>query len=211
MSEGNHFEAGLALAYKVPLFVIREEGVQERGIASYGTVHELAIMPRGATRAWVETDDFQSGFESWCREVKRRRERRVFIGHGHSPDWEELREFIEKDLSLLWDEFNRVPIAGRTAAERLSEMLDEVGVAFLVMTAEDEQADGEVRARSNVIHEAGLVQGRLGFQKAILLVEDGCEAFSNVHGLGYISFPKGNIATAFEKVRDVLIREGLLD
>ena len=79
------------------------------------------------------------------------------------------------------------------------------------MTAEDEQADGEFRARSNVIHEAGLVQGRLGFQKAILLVEDGCEAFSNVHGLGYISFPKGNIAAAFEQVRNVLIREGLLD
>ena len=44
MSEGNHFEAGLALAYKVPLFVIREDGVQERGIASYGTIRELAIM-----------------------------------------------------------------------------------------------------------------------------------------------------------------------
>ncbi len=211
MSEGNHFEAGLALACKVPLFVIREAGVQERGIASHGTVHLLATMPRGSTRAWVQTDGFQSRFLSWIDEIKKRRRRRVFIGHGHSPDWKDLREFIEKKLSLPWDEFNRVPIAGRTTAERLSEILDAMGLAFLVMTAEDEQADGELKARSNVIHEVGLVQGRLGFHKAIVLLEDGCEAFSNVNGLGHISFPKGNIAAAFEEVRDVLIREGLLE
>jgi predicted nucleotide-binding protein len=36
------------------------------------------------------------------------------------------------------------------------------------MTAEDEQADGQWRARENVVHEAGLFQGRLGFMKGVL-------------------------------------------
>lgn len=43
------------------------------------------------------------------------------------------------------------------------------------------------------------------------LLEEGCEEFSNVHGLGQIRFPRGNIAHAFEEVRRVLEREELVD
>ena len=89
-------------------------------------------------------------------------------------------------------------------------MLDNAAIAFLIMTAEDEQSDGKLRARMNVIHEAGLFQGRLGFTRAIILLEDGCENFSNVDGLGYIKFPSGNIKACFEDIRRVLEREGLV-
>ena len=139
------------------------------------------------------------------------REKRVFIGHGHSPVWEVLRDFVEAKLGLSFDEFNRVPVAGITTVERISQMLNEAGIAFLVMTAEDEQKDGGVRARSNVVHEAGLVQGRLGFQRAVVLLENGCEDFSNISGLGHIPFPKGDIASSFDRVQAVLKREGFLD
>jgi predicted nucleotide-binding protein len=148
------------------------------------------------------------------RDRQDRREQRIgtkiFIGHGRSRLWKDLKDFVQDRLKLPPDEFNRVPVAGVTNIARLSEMLDDAAIAFLVMTAEDEQRDGSVRARMNVIHEAGLFQGRLGFTKAILLLEDGCEEFSNIHGLGQIRFPKGNIEAAFEDVRQVLEREGIL-
>ena len=89
-------------------------------------------------------------------------------------------------------------------------MLDSATVAFLLMTGEDETAEGSLRARENVVHEAGLFQGRLGFGKAIVLLEDGCKEFSNITGLGHIPFPKNNIAAAFEEVRKVLEREELI-
>ncbi len=135
----------------------------------------------------------------------------IFIGHGRSPSWRELKDFVQDRLGLPWDEFNRVPVAGVTNIARLSEMLDAAAVALLVLTGEDEMADGEIQARMNVVHEAGLFQGRLGFTKAILLLEEGCAEFSNVQGLGQIRFPKGKIAAAFEEVRRVLEREGLID
>jgi predicted nucleotide-binding protein len=135
----------------------------------------------------------------------------VFIGHGRSKVWRELKDFIQDRLQLPWDEFNRVPIAGVTNIARLSEMLDAAAVALLVMTAEDEMTDGAMQARMNVVHEAGLFQGRLGFTKAIVLVEEGCAEFSNIQGLGQIRFPKGNIDAAFEHIRRVLEREGLLE
>lgn len=134
----------------------------------------------------------------------------VFIGHGRSSSWRELKDFIQDRLSLPFDEFNRVPVAGVTNIARLSEMLDAAAIAFLVMTAEDEMVDGEMQARMNVVHEAGLFQGRLGFTKAIVLLEDGCNEFSNIQGLGQIRFPKDNISASFEEIRRVLEREEVI-
>jgi predicted nucleotide-binding protein len=134
----------------------------------------------------------------------------VFIGHGRSPVWRDLNDFVRDRLKLPHDEFNRVPVAGITNIARLSEMLEAAACAFVIMTAEDEQADGKVQARMNVIHEVGLFQGRLGFTKAIVLLEDGCEEFSNIQGLGQIRFPKGNLSAKFEEIRQVLEREDLL-
>jgi predicted nucleotide-binding protein len=134
----------------------------------------------------------------------------IFIGHGRSLVWRELKDFLEDRLGLSVDEFDRVPVAGIATSTRLSEMLDAAAFAFLVMTAEDEQTDGTMRARENVVHEVGLFQGRLGFARAIVLVEDGCKEFSNIHGLGQIRFPTGNIAAKFEVIRAVLEREGVI-
>jgi hypothetical protein len=97
----------------------------------------------------------------------------VFIGHGRSLLWKDLKDFVQERLKLPWDEFNRVPVAGVTNVARLSEMLEAAAVAFLIMTGEDELADGTVRARLNVVHEAGLFQGKLGFGRAVVLLEDG--------------------------------------
>ena len=135
----------------------------------------------------------------------------VFIGHGRSPVWKDLKDFVKDRLHLPHDEFNRVPVAGITNIARLSETLDAAACAFVIMTAEDETADGKVQARMNVIHEVGLFQGRLGFTKAIVLLEEGCEEFSNIQGLGQIRFPKGNVSAKFEEIRQVLEREGVLE
>lgn len=89
-------------------------------------------------------------------------------------------------------------------------MLDAASIAFIILTAEDEHADGSIRARMNVIHEVGLFQGRLGWMKAIVLLEDGCEEFSNIDGVGQIRYPKGNISAKFDEIRQVLQREGVL-
>ena len=83
-------------------------------------------------------------------------------------------------------------------------------MAFLIMTGEDEQADGSLRARENVIHEVGLFQGRLGFKRAIILLEKGCQEFSNIHGLGQIRFSKENIEESFGEIIKVLKRESII-
>jgi predicted nucleotide-binding protein len=61
------------------------------------------------------------------------------------------------------------------------------------LTAEHETVDGKIRARQNVIHEAGLFQGRLGFEKVVLLKQDTTEEISNLAGLQYIPFNGDNV------------------
>ena len=141
VSEGNHLEGGLAIAHDVPLLVVREDGSQDRGIVSEGTNHTVVIMPRASPPDWVDSGAFMRGFHNWCGDIEQslqaEREKRVFIGHGGSLVWKILRDYIVDKLGLPWDEFNRVPAAGIATVNRLSQMLDEAGIAFLVMTAED--------------------------------------------------------------------------
>ena len=135
---------------------------------------------------------------------------RIFIGHGRSPVWRELKDFLSDRLTLSWEEFNRESTAGIATTEHLNDMLRTAAFAFLIMTAEDEHADETLHARENVIHEVGLFQGKLGLRRAIILMEEGCSTFSNIHGLTYISFPRGRIGAAFEDVRRVLERERIV-
>lgn len=132
------------------------------------------------------------------------RRSRVFIGHGKSLVWLQLRDFLRDRLLCDWEEFNRVPVAGLTVVDRISKMLDSSSFAFLILTAEDEAKDGSVQARQNVVHELGLFQGRLGFGRAIVLLEEGCSDFSNIAGLQTLQFPTGRISAVFEDVRVIL-------
>lgn len=125
---------------------------------------------------------------------------RGFIGHGKSPAWKRLKTFLMELDSA----------AGKPTQQRLTSMLNECGFAFLVFTAEDSHKDKKRHARENVIHEAGLFQSRLGWDKAIILLEKGCKEFSNIHGLTQIRFPKGKIEKKFKEARRVLRREGLI-
>jgi hypothetical protein len=140
----------------------------------------------------------------------RRSTPRVFLGHGHSSQWLVLEKFLRTRLNLDVIEFNSEPAAGLATSERLESMIRDAHFAFILMTAEDEHADGQHHARENVVHEVGLLQGRLGFRKAIVLLEEGCAEFSNILGLGQIRFPAGKVGASFEEVRSVLEREGIL-
>ena len=61
---------------------------------------------------------------------------------------------------------------GEPVVRVLQAMLHQATFAVLDRTAEDKTAEASKRARQNVIHEAGLFQGQLGFPRAILLQQN---------------------------------------
>lgn len=132
----------------------------------------------------------------------------VFLGHGRSKLWTRVKMFLEDDLGLATVAYESESRAGESIVPILETMLEQATFAILLLTAEDETPAGSRRARQNVVHEAGLFQGRLGFRKAVLLLQEGIEAFTNIDGLQHIPFSGDKIEQAFYELRRVLKREG---
>lgn len=131
----------------------------------------------------------------------------IFIGHGGSEQWKELKDHLHEKHGYEVEAYEIGARAGHAIRDILEEMLDRTSFAILVMTGEDRTEDGEMRARQNVVHELGLFQGRLGFTKAIVLLEEGTEEFSNILGINQIRYGKGNIKETFGEVLATLRRE----
>jgi|GEM_PF-2212401 hypothetical protein len=131
---------------------------------------------------------------------------RVFIGHGRSPLWLKVKEVADKDLGLIPICYESKPRTGQSIVPILQEMLDQADFAILVMTGEDLTGKGDRRPRQNVVHEAGLFQGRLGFERTVLLVEKGVEFLSNLHGMQVIGFKGDDIEGTFWNLSRVLRR-----
>ncbi len=131
----------------------------------------------------------------------------IFVGHGRSAQWRELKDHLQDKHGFRIEAFEAGARAGHTIRDVLEDMVSKSSFALLVLTGEDEQADGILRARQNVIHEAGLFQGRLGFARAILVLEAEVEEFSNVQGIQYIRFSKDNIKESFGEVLATIRRE----
>lgn len=131
----------------------------------------------------------------------------IFIGHGHSPQWRDLKDHLTDKHGYSVQAYEVGARAGHTIRDILDDMLAKSSFACLIMTGEDEAEEGAPRARQNVIHEIGLFQGRLGFSQAVILLEDGTEEFSNIQGIHQIRFSKGNIRETYGDVLATLKRE----
>lgn len=134
----------------------------------------------------------------------------VFIGHGRSPLWARLQLYLQDELGLRVINFESESRIGDSVVSILTKMLSEAKFAILLLTAEDETATGSMRARQNVIHEVGLFQSKLGFNRTVLLKQEGVEDFTNVAGLQYILFSDNKIEQSFYELRRTLEREGVI-
>lgn len=165
----------------------------------------------GESRAKIESvfDAFESAHES-CRfpaPVKPVSQPTIFIGHGRSSQWRDLKDHLQEKHGYKIEAYETGARAGHTIRDILEDMVAKSSFAVLVLSSEDEQLDGAYRARQNVIHEAGLFQGKLGFPRAIMLLEDGVEEFTNVAGVQYIKYSKSNIRETYGEVLATLRRE----
>lgn len=124
--------------------------------------------------------------------------KRIFISHGRSQEWFKLQAYLEKDLKLDTLELAQEAHLGRSIMQKLNDESKKCGYAIIVMTGDDIIENGkEIRARENVLHEIGFFQGKYGLGNICLLHEESVNIPSNIHGLGYIPFPKDTIEASF--------------
>lgn len=132
---------------------------------------------------------------------------KIFIGHGRNPLWRELKDHLTDKHKYEVVAYEVGSRAGHTIRDVLEDMLTQSSIAFLVLTGENRDEDGNLHARENVIHETGLFQGLLGFSRAIVLLEAKTVEFSNIHGIEQMRFSQGNIKEVFGDVIAAIKRE----
>lgn len=173
---------------------------------------ETRVAVRAPDRAIIEAvlDVFERQVESNRIATPERStdsQAKIFIGHGQSSVWRDLKDHLQDQHGYEVLAYETGARAGHAVRDILGGMLGESNFALVVMTAEDETAEGLLHPRLNVVHELGLFQGKLGFNRAIALVEEGTEDFSNISGIQQIRFSKANIRETFGDVLATLKRE----
>jgi sugar/nucleoside kinase (ribokinase family) len=121
----------------------------------------------------------------------------VFVAHGRSPSWLAVKAFVEERFGLTVYSFESDAWGSRPVTEALADYLERCGFAICVLTAEDATGDGHLMARQNVVHEIGLFQGRYGFDRVLVLAEEGCEFLPQGVGRHTIVFPQNAIDRTF--------------
>jgi predicted nucleotide-binding protein len=121
---------------------------------------------------------------------------KVFIVHGHDMAiLNEVARFLtELDIEpiILMEQAHR----GRTLMEKLEQHSD-VAYAVILCTADDvgrgiDEDDLKPRARQNVVLELGYFIGRLSRAGVCVLMTEGLDMPTDVHGVGYLPIePKG--------------------
>ena len=124
----------------------------------------------------------------------------VFISHGKAPLWKKLQHFLNNQLGLRTIELAQSQNHGRTVIDKLVHAANCCSHAIVLMTGDDLTAEGGARVRENVMHEIGFFQGRLGLDRVILLREEGVSIPSNLGGIVYLPFNKGDITPTLDLI-----------
>ena len=129
----------------------------------------------------------------------------IFISHGHAELLKlQLKDFVREKLGKKAVILSEQPNNGMTIVEKLEAVSEKCNKAIILLTKDDEMADGSMRGRQNVIHEIGFFQGKYGRRNVILLQEEGVESFTNISGIVYIQFNRDHFPEVFEPLRNEL-------
>jgi hypothetical protein len=178
-----------------------------------GTTEIVAEAMTMGARYFFDKNSFQFSEQLLykLREVVMEKNNNVFISHGHNELLKlKLKDFILVRLKKTPIILAEQPSRGLTIVEKLERVSEHCRFAIILMTKDDEQKEGGVRARQNVIHEIGFFQGKYGRKNVILLAEMGVEMFTNISGIVQIEFEPANFERIFEPLR-IEIEDALKD
>ena len=140
------------------------------------------------------------------KEIKKEMNDSIFISHGHAELLKlQLKDFVREKLGKKAVILSEQPNNGMTIVEKLEAVSEKCNKAIILLTKDDEMADGSMRGRQNVIHEIGFFQGKYGRRNVILLCEEGVASFTNISGIVYIQFNRDHFSEVFEPLRNELM------
>lgn len=126
---------------------------------------------------------------------------RILIGrNGTDRLFRPIAESLTEDGYRV-EELESSPVGAHSTGSAAQDALNKVDMAFLVIRAVDgKDVGGPVRPFQRIIREAGVIQGKLGMDRVMLLVDDSVKGISSDTGLGVIRYPTDSPESVYDDV-----------
>lgn len=195
IGEYNHYEGALALSCRLPVMLLAECGVENRGIVWTGAGRAITYVPEDAGPAWLESEDFQRRFEVWMRELEDRRD--VFLGYCSQNQG--LAAMIENRLMRWGASVLNYQMDFRAGMSILSEIEAAAarcscGIFLFGNNDPLEGTDGGAAPRDNVVFEAGYFMNAKGPERCLIIREGNAKMPADLGGAIYLQLNGAGVA-----------------
>jgi len=194
-TEYNHYEGAIAASLKLPLLILSEEGIAERGIFYNGGGFIYTSIPPDADNNWFNNDEYFIGrFNAWRRAVKSRYQ--VFLGYsgGARETANALLSFLTNRLGLKVKEYRTSFIQGGSILEEIENAANTCQCGIFLFMADDplENSEQQASPRDNVIFEAGYFMKAKGKERVLIIREEGTKMPADIGGNIYLPLKNRN-------------------
>jgi hypothetical protein len=208
-SEYSNFEGAIAHTLQLPLLVIGEKGIQQRGILWTGAGYPILFMPPDADKTWFESEAFTHRFDLWKRELDERYD--VFLGYCSKAKAtaNAIHLYLTKTLELRVYDWDMDFTAGGTIIEKIERAAKRCSCGIFLFT-KDDPLEGEYNRaapRDNVVFEAGYFAIARGRDRILIIREDDAKMPADLGGNIYLSLKAGReVSPIQESIRDFVER-----
>jgi len=208
LSEYNHYEGAVALTHCLPVLLLKEGGVDDRGVVWSGGGKTVTHVPRTADATWVESKAFTKQFNAWLRELGERRD--VFLGYCSKSDG--IAAHIEVQLQRLgasvldWAMDFR---AGSSILNEIENARNACSCGVFLFSEDDplEGTSGVAAPRDNVVFEAGYFMSAKGPEKCLIIRHGDAKMPADVGGAIYVHLGKGaDVSSIDRRLSDFVAR-----
>jgi len=204
--EYNHYEGAVALTHGIPVLLIAENGVENRGIVWDGGGKAIAYIPEDATPAWLDGPEFTKRYKAWLRDIAARRD--VFLGYCSKSSGTAAK--IQLRLQKSGASVQNWEMDFRTGGSILNE-IEKARAACacgVFLFSEDDPLDGTkggAAPRDNVVFEAGYFMSSKGPARCLIIRQGDAKIPADLGGAIYVHLKKGDdVATIEGRLADFL-------
>ena len=180
LTEYNHFEGGLATSLELPIFLMAEAGVQQRGIVYPGGGKLIVTIPENADESWLKSDGFVAHFQSWCAAVNKHANVFVAATRGLRSTAATVKEYL-RSVGVSVRDLNDFQL-GKLAKDEVERVAGSCATAIFLFGG-----DREAPGRDNLLIELGYFARARGFDRILIVLEKGASLPSDMAGTPFIA------------------------
>lgn len=208
-SEYAQMEGAMATALRLPLLIVAERGLVDRGITWTGAGHPILYMPSDASTAWLANDAFRQRFGVWADQIAERSD--VFLGYSSKArsTAQAVHLFLKERLELRVRNWEIDFAAAGIILDEIETAARMCSGGIFLFTKDDALEGNELRAapRDNVVFEAGYFAAAKGRDRVLIIREEGAKMPADLGGNIYLSLTaRDDIRPIESAIRDFVER-----